>query len=301
MTAAQLRSGASPASLPEVILTETTGTATDLDDSDWVPHLARGKDLVRMFSPSLRWLYSCSHGVEKILPLLPSSVALVRSDVHAEGLAESVFAALLTHVKRIPDRIELKRQHRWEMLDYGELSGRTMVILGTGAHGRPIARIARAFGMHVVGVSRRGRASSDFDEVVTSDELKSVLPRANYLVAALPKTKLTVGLIGAAELALLPLGAFVVNIGRGEVLVEQDLLAALTRGQIQGAYLDVFVSEPLPPESPLWDAPNTIITPHDAHRSELVADRIVKGFCANLRRYLAGEPLIGVADREAGY
>ena len=302
MTRDELAAGEDPEFPPEVILTETTGTATELDDTAWVEHLVRGADLERTFSPNLRWLQLCSHGIEKVAPMLRPPVTLIRAvDVHGTGVAESVLAAMLMHAKRLVDRIENQRSHTWKLLKYGELHGRTIVILGAGSLGSAVARLARAFGMHVIGMQRSPRPSPHYDEMVGRDALADILPKADYLVVALPKTPSTISMVRAAELALLPTGAYVVNIGRGEVLDENDLMAALRTGALGGAYLDVFVDEPLPAGSQIWDTPNILITPHDAHRSSSVGDRNISQFRENLTRYLEGRSLVGVADLDAGY
>ncbi|SFQ55344.1 D-2-hydroxyacid dehydrogenase [Amycolatopsis rubida] len=301
MSRDELASGAEPAFPPEVILTETTGTASEWDDSEWLRFLVRGRDIQRLQGPKLRWLQSCSHGIEKVAPILAPHVTMVRAvDIHSAGLAESVLAAMLLHAKRLLERVENQRAHRWDMIEYGELHGKTAVVLGAGSLGNGFAKLARAFGMRVAGVRRNPEPHPLYDEM-HGGGLEDLLPRADYLIAALPKTPETLDLVTAKQLALLPPHAFVANIGRGEVLNEADLAAALREGVIAGAYLDVFVQEPLGEDSELWDTPNLLITPHDAHFSASVGDRNVDLLCENLRHYLAGEPLRGVPDFEAGY
>lgn len=302
MTRAELEAGQDPENPPEVILTETTGIATDLDGGEWVEHLVRGRDLERLLTPALRWVQSCSHGSEKLLPMLDENLPLVRGkDIHSEGLAESILGAMLFHTKRLTARIEMQKAHRWELLEYGELYRRTLVVVGAGSLGTAVARLAQAFNMHVVGVRRNVQPTEHYDEVVGPDQLDEVLARADYLLVTTPRTPQTENMIAAEQLALLPDHAYVMNVARGEIVNEQDLLDALRDGTVGGAFLDVFVEEPLPADNPLWDAPNTLISPHDAHRSDSVGDRNVALLCDNLRRYIAGEELDGLVDREAGY
>jgi phosphoglycerate dehydrogenase-like enzyme len=150
--------------------------------------------------------------------------------------------------------------------------------------------MAQALGMMVLGVGR-----------TNVGELPGLLPRADYLVLAAPHTAETEGMIGAEELAALPRGAVLINVGRGALVDEAALIVALESGHLGGAYLDVFETEPLPPESPLWTMPNVLVCPHSGSTSDRENERITDLFCENLRRWQAGEPLLNVLDAERGY
>ena len=166
-------------------------------------------------------------------------------------------------------------------------------MVGTGPIGQEIGRLCRALGLRTVGVRRDAAAGTPpgFDGVSGFAALPAVLPRADWLVLACPLTPTTRGLVDADALALLPPGAHLVNVARGGVVVEGDLLAALASGRLAGAFLDVFTAQPLPPDSPFWDLPNVIVSPHSAAASDGLADRVASIFCENLGRWRRGEAL----------
>ena len=170
------------------------------------------------------------------------------------------------------------------------LSEQTMVILGLGAIGRHVARYAQAFGIHVIGIRRSATAAEDgVDEWVQPDRLAEVLPRANFLVSTIPLTTDTRGMLDAAALDLLPAGAVFVNVSRGEIVDQDALIERLASGRIASAYLDVTDPEPLPEDSPLWDLPNVIISPHDSARSAGTQALTDAMFLEELGRWLRGE------------
>jgi phosphoglycerate dehydrogenase-like enzyme len=189
----------------------------------------------------------------------------------------------------------------WEELHCDELRGRVMVVLGTGNIGSAVARLAQAFRMRLIGVRRNPRPTEHFDSVVGPAELRDVLGEADYLVIACPLTAETEGMIGPAELAAIKLGAYLINVSRGRVVQQAALLDALHSGRLSGAFLDAHAEEPLPQNHPFWDVPGVTVIPHDSHSSPYIGDNIVDLFTDNLRRYLAGEPLRNVIDRERGY
>jgi phosphoglycerate dehydrogenase-like enzyme len=186
--------------------------------------------------------------------------------------------------------VHAQRERRWERFAGTDLEGRTVAVVGYGKVGREVGRMAEALGMTVLGV---GRANVG--------ELPALLPRADYLVLAAPHTAETEGMIGAEELDALPRGAVLINVGRGALVDEAALVTALVSGHLGGAYLDVFETEPLPPESPLWAMPNVLVCPHSGSTSDRENARLTDLFCENLRRWQAGEPLLNVLDAERGY
>jgi len=179
------------------------------------------------------------------------------------------------------------------------------VISGQGASGREAARLARAFGMKTIGVKRsvEGEApgAHNVDELHPASAFRSLLPRAEFLILAAPHTPATERCLGREEIRLLPKGAFLVNIGRGALVDEAAMIDALLSGHLGGAALDVFATEPLPKDSPLWTMPNVLVSPHSASTSDRENGRLTELFCDNLQRYLRGEPLRNVLDLERLY
>ena len=181
------------------------------------------------------------------------------------------------------------------------LAGSTLVVVGLGSVGRSIARKAGAFGMRVVGVSRRGRPIPHCERVVPHTQFREVLPEADALVLALPLTEETFHLLGRDELARMKPGAVVVNIARGGLIDEPALIAALQQGRLAGAGLDVVENEPLAPDSPLWAMQNVLLTPHIGGRGGVEQDQRLAAFLAdNLRRFLAGGELRNQVDPRTG-
>lgn len=226
----------------------------------------RTPDLDR--AESLRWVQALSAGVDSYdrEALREHDVVLTNvSGVHAEPIAEQTFAYMLAFERDLLTGIEQKRENLWMRYHGGELKGKTLGIIGLGAIGSRVAELGQAFGMTVVGTKRDPSNAPDAaDEVLPADEHLAVCERADYLVLACPLTDATSELIGAPELRLLGDEGVLVNVARGEV-VETDTLVGYLRGdRIRGAALDAFETEPLPEESPLWDLPNVVVTPHQA-------------------------------------
>lgn len=255
--------------------------------------------------PDLRWIHTLSAGVDYLLPLLEtvsSDVILTNaSGVFNVPIAEIVLGYMLSVVKRLPRFWAQQKAHCWKRHRLGELRGMTVGIVGLGDIGEEIARLCQAFGMHVLGVRRMPRPSEYADEVLGIDQLHEVLSSCDFVVLACPLTEETYHLIDAEALAAMKPGAWLINIARGPVVDEQALIEALRSGHLGGACLDVFEQEPLPEESPLWDLPNVLITPHNAGSSTKTWERELALFVENVRRYVQGEPLQNVVDRQKGY
>jgi phosphoglycerate dehydrogenase-like enzyme len=250
----------------------------------------------------LRWVHCFNAGTDHPIfaRLLERGVCLTNSPgASAVPIAHSAIAGLLALARRLPLFGAAQRERHW--LEAGtvepplDLAGQTLAIVGLGGIGREIARLGRALGLRVVGVRRtRPDAQLMVDEWMPPARLHEVLPRAQWLAIACPLSDETRGLIDAATLALLPDGAHLINVARGEIVDEAALAAELRSGRIAGAYLDVFEVEPLPESSLLWSLPNVIVTPHAAALSAGNQARQAEIFLANLRRYALGEPLANV-------
>jgi phosphoglycerate dehydrogenase-like enzyme len=262
-------------------------------------------------SPSLKWVQTSSAGVGQYVHRLGVAdsdlIVTTSSGVHAEALTEFVFAVLLYHEKRFGELHSMQRERTWRRFCGGELTGKTIAIIGPGRIGREIARIAKAFGLRVHVMPRTfdpARAAElGADEVFSRDQLHELLATADYVVLSTPHTPDTVGLIGAAEIAAMKPGVILVNIARGVVIDEDALIEALQDGKIAFAGLDVFRTEPLPQDSPLWSLPNVLINPHSASTAPSENARITDIFCRNLRHYLDGkfEEMSPLLDKQRMY
>lgn len=257
--------------------------------------------------PRLRWVQGTSAGIGGFLQrtgLAGSSLVFTTAaGVHGVPLAEFTLLGLLYFAKGMPELNRWKAARHWERHATGQLAGRQVLLVGLGGIGTQVARLLAAAGVSVCGAGRPGR-SYDIPGVtgyVSTAGLSRVLPDMDAVVLACPLTPETQGLIGARELAQLPPGAVLVNLARGQVVDEDALIAALASGQLGGACLDVFATEPLPESSPLWAMDNVIISPHSASTAEAENGLITELFCTNLRRFLDGAPLRNVYSRSAGY
>jgi phosphoglycerate dehydrogenase-like enzyme len=290
-------------------------------EAAWRAHLARAtvlfdfdpthrEDLPEL-APRVRWIQATSAGIGQMVRRLeyarrlPDTTFTTASGVHARPLAEFVLLSLLAHARRLLPTLQAQAARRWERFAGLELEGRTVLIVGLGSIGSEVARLARPLGVRVLGIRRRPGApppaADAVDGIFGPDRLQDLLPTADYLVLTLPHTDDTEALIGERELAALPDGAVLINIGRGALVSEEALVAALRSGRLGGAFLDVFAREPLPSDSPLWDMPNVVVSPHSASTSEGENGRIVALFCENLRRDRAGEPLLNVLNVDRLY
>jgi glyoxylate/hydroxypyruvate reductase len=259
-------------------------------------------------APKLRWVQATSAGIGEFL----ARTGLDRTDitfttasgVHAVPLAEFVALSLLYFAKDVPLLQSLQARRQWERHQQGEFAGTRILVVGLGKIGQEVARICSALGVEVWAVRRSGARGSPppgVRSLLGPSDLLSALPRVRALVLACPLTSQTRYLIGARELDLLPRGAVVVNIGRGNLIVEPALVDALERAHLRGAALDVFEEEPLPKDSPLWSMANVLISPHSASTVAAENGRIVDIFLANVDRFLRGAGLSNLFDRERGY
>jgi phosphoglycerate dehydrogenase-like enzyme len=265
--------------------------------------LDRG-DYEKLFTTSLRWVQLCSTGFsDNITPeILEGKVTLTNSPgIHTIPIAESVLAAVLEHAKCFGQRRVDQRERRWRQLMCQDLEGQTILLVGLGNLGKRVARLCKAFDMRVIGTKRRVEQVPCVDEVFSSSELVEHIPEADYVVELAPLTPETEGIIDEAAFRSMKRNCYFINVGRGKVAHEEAMTRALREDWIAGAYLDCFGVEPLPPDSPLWELGNIFIVPHDSHSSPKIGERLVTQFCENLRRYVAGEPLLNVCDPQRGY
>lgn len=257
----------------------------------------------------LRWVQATAAGAgEQVRAADLSAEQLQRvavtstSGVHAGPLAEFCLFGLLAFAKGLPRLLADKQARHWDHYPVSELTDRTLLIVGLGSIGTAVARLGKAFGMRTIGVNRQGISDSPHvDAVHPSADLGKLLGDADAVVLSLPLTEATKGLLDADGIAKMRTGAVVVNVGRGGVIDEAALVDALRQGRLGGAALDVFATEPLPRDSPLWTLPNVLVSPHTTGLSVAENERIVDLFTSNLSRYLRGEGLINQIDTTRFY
>lgn len=261
-------------------------------------------------APALRWIQAPSAGVEHIvrIPALRERGITVTNSrgAHGPSIGEHVFALLLAMTRELPLCFRQQQEKYWYRdkiyKTAREIQGMTMGILGYGSIGRGIAQRANGFELNVLAVDARAVDGHPYvEEIWPPSRLPDMLAQSDVIVVSAPLTDETRGLLNADALALMKPDAYLVVVSRGGIVDEDALAAALQNGRLAGAALDVTTKEPLPPESPLWDTPNLILTPHTAGASAPKERRVVEIFIENLRRYTAGDPLLNVVDPETGY
>ncbi|HZG73626.1 MAG TPA: D-2-hydroxyacid dehydrogenase [Chondromyces sp.] len=287
------------------------------DPSIWKEHVATAeiiagwkkemKEIIVEQEAQLKWVQSWSAGVNSFpLESLKSKNVLVTTanGVHSYPISETIFALMLGWTRKIHTYVVQQQKQVWHHANMNqEIHEKTVGIIGVGHIGRETAKIAKAFGMTVLGIRNSGKPEDFVDEMYTQEELHAVLPRCDYVVITLPLTEKTKGLFGKEEFQLMKPSAFLINIGRGPIIVESELVKALEEKQIAGAGLDVFEVEPLPQESPLWKMENVIITPHTSGSTEYYSKRLIEDiFIPNLKSYIDQQvPKINLLDYKKGY
>lgn len=293
----------------ELVMTTDRGKAEAVADCVEIAFGDIPFDLI-LRMPRLRWLQLWSAGAD-ILQKIPELkdlpfVMTNTSGMHGRQIAEHVFGMILAWTRRLQEAYLAQSRHEWRQPRPGALTvleGKTMLILGYGAVGSMIAWIARSFGMNIIGIRRHpeiGQKDRDV-KVLPSTRLAEVLPRADYVVNILPLTQDTRRFFGAREFAAMQAGAVYVNLGRGPTTDEAALVEALGTGHIGGALLDVVDTEPLPPDSPLWDLDNVFLTAHYAGWHPQYQEIALKIALENLARYVQGQPLKNLVNKAAGY
>jgi D-2-hydroxyacid dehydrogenase (NADP+) len=264
------------------------------------PAFLRYIDILRT-APDMKWAHIFPAGADHYLyvEMLKQGLRITSSaGANTEVVAHSAMSGLLALARQVPRSIDSQRRHAWEPLFGGneprDLVGQRAVVVGMGPIGQEIGKLCHAFGLSVTGVRQRAGlpVPAGFERSVTYAELDEVLPQADWLVLSCPLSDVTRRMVDAAKFARLPKGAMLVNVARGEVVAQADMLLALKSGALAAAYLDVFEVEPLPTDSEFWDLPNVIITSHSAAASDGHGRRVARSFAGNLRRWVAGEPLL---------
>ena len=257
---------------------------------------------------NLKWLQLNSAGADAYCKsgILPERVQLTNSTgAYGQALSEHMLALLLAMMKKLYLYHDNQKAHQWK--DEGtvtSLEDATVVVVGFGNIGRAFGRLCKLLGAHVIGIRRhRGAVPGEADEMGTLEDLLGLLPRADVVTSVLPGTPETTHLYDARMFAAMKPGAWFINCGRGNAVVQDDLRQALRNGHLSGAALDVTDPEPLPADDPLWDTPNLVITPHISgdHHLARTWDNVVNIAATNLKHYLAGEPLDNPVDRKTGY
>lgn len=266
---------------------------------DIYPDYSRSFFAAAQGAANLKWMHVFNAGVDAPIfaRMLERGVRLTTSaGSTAQPIAQSAIGGMLMLARPFLAWMESQRRHQWEPLRGApppDLAGQRMTVIGLGAIGSEIARIATAIGLQVTGVRRSPRRDTDpVRDIVPPSRLAELVPETDWLVIACPLTAETRGLVSRDLLNRLKRGAHLINIGRGEVVDEPALIEALRSGQVGGAYLDVFWQEPLPSDSPLWDLPNVIISPHNSAVAAGNDARATGYFLENLRRMAAGDPLV---------
>jgi len=276
-----------------------------LKDADIVIGVPARRERLAERAPRLRWLHATSAGVDAYLPLdwIPRGVAFTNNH-GAHGVKAEQFMCMAYHLlnSRMPEINANQHARSWKPLFSPSIAGKTALIVGLGDLGQGAARAAKQIGLKVIGVSRTGKKSRHADAAHRTAALDRLLPEADYVVMAVPLTPETRHLLNRKRLDRMKRSAGVINISRAPVLDNDALAGKLRRGELAGAVLDVVEPEPLPPQSPLWDTPNLIITPHiSCDDGEHYVDISLDLWFGNLERFLKGKPLNSRVDPRRGY
>ncbi len=273
----------------------------DIVVGHWPP-----RDIVSR-APHLKWFHTFLAGVDApdYARMLEKGITVTNSTgIHGTQISELVFEKMLMHAKRAFFSYQMQQEKKWSRFIPSLLSGKTLGIVGLGNIGKEVARLGKAFGMKVI-ANRRSvtelSKTENVDILMPTSQLIELLSQSDYVVLSMAVTPETDKIIGEKELRAMKPTAFLVNIARGKVVDEEALIRALRENRIGGAGLDTVSREPLPPESPIWDLPNLILTPHISGVREDYLDLAVPLFCENLKRYLASEKMLNVIDRKKGY
>lgn len=258
---------------------------------------------LRKLAPKLRWIQSLNAGVEKLAPKLDRRFKLTNaSGLHGPKGGEFGLAAMMMLNHALQRFVGSQRRRAWEPVFTTPIEGKTVVIAGAGALGQAVALQAKRHKMTTIGINTSGRKAPGFDRVVKAKDMAKVLPKADFLVVTLPISPGTENLIDRKAIGLLPNHCGIVNLGRARVMDYPAMAERLSAGTLAGAVLDVFSPEPLPADSPYWDVPNLIVSPHaGVDDGSVYVERGLDIFAENLKRYLSGRKLNNLVDLDKGY
>jgi phosphoglycerate dehydrogenase-like enzyme len=262
------------------------------------------RERLRERAPRLKWIQTTGAGVDQLTPFdwLPEDVTLTNnSGAHGAKAEDSCTMALLMLNARLPEVLANQREQRWQQIFSTPIAGKTAVVLGFGDLGQAAGRGAKKLGLHVIAVTRSGKAARPADVAYPASRIDRALPKADFVIVTTPLTAATRGLISRERLGLLKPTAGLINIGRSPVVDYDALSEKLAKREISGAVLDVFDQEPLPPDSPLWTTPNLVVTPHITCDDPRYIDQLFDTWFLNFERYMSGKPLRNVVDRRLGY
>jgi D-2-hydroxyacid dehydrogenase (NADP+) len=306
--------GVSIDQVSRLIVAERKGSNTDNEKLDlllreaevlygYIHHFP--KDLPKRIS-RLKWIQSMTAGIDRLPDeIMKSPIRITNtSGIHGTSIGEVVLEMMLMFIKDAPACFQMKQNREWKRYKQRLLKDQTAGIIGLGMIGREIARLCKAFDMKVIGMRRSGGPEyviPEVDRVFLREQLPELLSASDFVILALPLTEETRNMIGEKELHWMKPGAYLINVARGAIVDEVALVRALEERWIAGAGLDVFVKEPLPPESRFYGLPNVIFSPHISGDMPDYEWRATDIFCENLRRYLAGEPFLHEVDKEKGY
>jgi phosphoglycerate dehydrogenase-like enzyme len=280
------------------IIGEALGTA------DLMINSSPPKDGLRSRAPRLKWIQTTGAGIDGLLPLdwLPADIALTNNrGAHGPKAEDSCAMAISLLNARLPQMMAAQRNHSWQPAYTTPVAGKTAVVIGFGDLGQGAGRAAKKLGAKVIAVTRSGKAARPADAACPVSRIDRVLPLADFVIVTAPLTPQTRNLLDRRRLDLLKPEAALVNIGRSPVVDYDALREKLAQGTLAGAVLDVFQPEPLPADSPLWDTPNLIITPHVSCDDPRYVDRLLDFWFENFARFLAGKRLKNLVDRKLGY
>ena len=290
-----------------VVSTSTEDTQREIEDADAIFEHGVSPELIRR-AKKLRWIQRGGVGVEGLMfpELVNSDIVLANArGTTGINIAEHVMALILAFSRTINILVKRQMDTVWESranLPVIEIAGETLGIIGLGSIGLQVAKRAHAFDMRLLAVDATQTEKPDYVESLWRlDRLHEMLEQADFVSICCPLTPETEGMMSTAEFRAMKPTAFLINIARGRIVDQPALIEALRTGAIAGAGLDVTNPEPLPKDSPLWEMDNVIITPHNAGQSPKAPRRVFELFCENLKRFVAGEPLINVVDKTRGY
>jgi D-2-hydroxyacid dehydrogenase (NADP+) len=253
----------------------------------------------------LKWVHALAAGVDRFLfpEFIQSDILLTNSSgVHPIPISEHVLGMMLMFSRALNLSYKNQMHNTWERLQPTELRGKTVGIVGFGSIGEQVGAVCKCLGTKVIALKNNiNYETESADVILPPKDLETLLTQSDFVVLTLPLTEKTRHLISKPQLRLMNPSAYLINVSRGEIVSEPDLIEALTNHWIRGAGLDVFEEEPLPQDSPLWEMDSVIITPHYAGSTPYYFDRALDIFCENLRRFLSGAPLMNVIDKKRGY